>query len=247
MAQSQKEPIEASTTLAGRSVPYRILISTRARRLRVTVADGQVSVTLPRGVPHGAAEKMLHEHADWVLKQLTRAAQPRRQDKALPPDVILLRGAVVQVVVIEEPGRQSRLRVQERGERPVLRVPPGEGKGGRALAVPWLKARAREELGAAADQWAVRMGVRFKSVTIRDQKTRWGSCSSRGTLSFNWRLVMAPPAVQTYVVIHELAHLKQPNHSPAFWQVVRQHYPEYKQARAWLRQIAALLRPADLA
>lgn len=246
MAQSQKEPIEASTTLAGRSVPYRVLISNRARRLRVTVADGQVSVTLPRGVPRGAAEKMLREHAEWVLKQLTRAAQPRRPDKSLPPDVILLRGEVVQVVVIEEPGRASRLRVEDTADRLILRVAPGEGKGGRALAVPWLKSRARAELSAAADQWAARMGVRFKSITIRDQKTRWGSCSNRGTLSFNWRLVMAPQAVQTYVVIHELAHLKQPNHSPAFWQIVAQHFPDYKKARAWLRQNAALLRPADL-
>lgn len=246
MAQSQKEPIEASTTLGGRSVPYRILISTRARRLRVTVANGKVSVTLPRGVPRGAAEKMLHEHADWVIKQLTRAADPRRPDKSLPPDVILLRGEVVQVVVIEEPGRASRLRVEETPDRLILRVAPGEGKGGRALAVPWLKACARAELSAAADQWAARMGVRFKSITIRDQKTRWGSCSSRGTLSFNWRLVMAPQAVQTYVVIHELAHLKQPNHSPAFWQIVAQHFPDYKKARAWLRGNAGLLRPADL-
>lgn len=247
MPGAQKEPIEASTTLGGRSVPYRILISARARRLRVTVFDGQVSVTLPRGVPRGAAEKMLQEHADWVLKQLTRAAQPRRSESPLPPDVILLRGKGMQVVIVEESGRSSRLRVEESADRLTLRVPQGEGKGGRAMAVPWLKARAREELSAAADHWAARMGVRFKSITIRDQKTRWGSCSSRGTLSFNWRLVMAPQAVQAYVVIHELAHLKQPNHSPAFWQVVAQHFPEYKKARAWLRTNAARLRPSDLA
>jgi hypothetical protein len=165
----------------------------------------------------------------------------------LPPDVILLRGKGMQVVIVEESGWSSRLRVEESADRLTLRVPQGEGKGGRAMAVPWLKARAREELSAAADHWAARMGVRFKSITIRDQKTRWGSCSSRGTLSFNWRLVMAPQAVQAYVVIHELAHLKQPNHSPAFWQVVAQHFPEYKKARAWLRTNAARLRPSDLA
>lgn len=247
MPGGQKEPIEATTSIGGRVVPYRILVSTRARRLRLTVSNGQVSVTLPRGVPRGAADKMLQEHADWVLKQLTRAASPRHPVKNLPPDVILLRGAVRQVVIVEEAGRSSRLRVNESADRLTLRVAQGEGKGGRALAVPWLKARAREELSMAADHWAGRMGVRFKSITIRDQKTRWGSCSSRGTLSFNWRLVMAPEAIQEYVVIHELAHLKQPNHSTAFWQIVSQHFPDYKKARAWLRANASLLRPADLA
>jgi hypothetical protein len=243
----QKEPIEAIITLGGRKVPYRVLVSTRARRLRLSVTNGQVSVTLPRGVPRGAAEKMLQEHADWVLKQLARAANPRHPQKTLPPDVILLRGDVKQVVVVEEAVRISRTRVDETSERLILRVPAGEGKQGRSLAVPWLKALARDEITAAVIRWANRMGVRFSAISIRDQKTRWGSCSSRGTLSFNWRLVMAPRVVLEYVVIHELAHLKQPNHSPAFWQIVAQHFPDYKKARAWLRANATLLRPADLA
>lgn len=247
MPRTQNEPIEAVTTLAGRAVPYRVLVSTRARRLRVTIANGQVSVTLPRGVPHAAAEKMLREHSEWVLKQLTRSAKARQPEKTLPPDVILLRGEVKQVVILEEAGRVSRMRVEETPDRLVLRVPQGEGKTGRALAVPWLKARARDELSTTASLWAGRIGVRYTALSIRDQKTRWGSCSSRGTLPFNWRLVMAPVAIQEYVVIHELAHLKQPNHSPAFWQLVAQHFPEYKKARAWLRTNAALLRPDDLA
>ncbi len=246
MAQSQKEPIEAFTTVGGQRIAYRIHTSARARRLRLTVSGGQVSVTLPRGVPRAEAEKMLKQHADWVMKQLARSTSPRAPQKTLPTDVILLRGEVKHVVVIEEAGRLSRLHIKETPDRLILRVPKGEGKKGRSLAVPWLKALAREEISAAANRWATRMGVRFNAISIRDQKTRWGSCSSRGTLSFNWRLVMAPPAVLEYVVIHELAHLKQPNHSPSFWQIVGQHFPDYKMARTWLRANASLLRPADL-
>jgi len=161
--------------------------------------------------------------------------------------VILLRGEVKKVVIHEESERQTRLRVDEGADRLIIHAPVGTRKAGRSLAVPWLKAKAREEITAAAQQWASRMGLSYRSISIRDQKTRWGSCSSRGTLSFNWRLVMAPPAILEYVVIHELAHLKQPNHSRAFWQLTGQYYPDFKKARAWLRNNASLLRPVDLA
>lgn len=246
MAGKSSKPIEAVTTIGGRRVPYRILISQRARRLRLTISSGEVSVTLPKGVPHGEAEKMMQNNSDWLIKHLERDSKPRPAAKALPPDVILLRGEVKKVIVIEEAERRERVRIDESADRLVLRVPRGFGKGGRSLAVPWLKALARDELTAAASKWAARMGVSYHTIAIRDQKTRWGSCSTRGTLSFNWRLVMAPPAIMDYVVIHELAHLKQPNHSPAFWQVVAQYCPDYKKARAWLRGNGSLVRPPDL-
>lgn len=246
MAGKNTKPIEAVTTIGGRRVPYRILISQRARRLRLTISSGEVSVTLPKGVHHGEAEKMLHNNSDWLIKHLERASKPRPSAKTLPPDVILLRGEVKKIVIVEEADRRERIRIDEGADRLVMRVPRGFGKRGRSLAVPWLKALARDELTAEASKWAAKMGVSYRAITIRDQKTRWGSCSTRGTLSFNWRLVMVPPTIMDYVVIHELAHLKQPNHSPAFWQVVAQYYPDYKKARAWLRGNVSLVRPPDL-
>lgn len=246
MARNQNEPTEAVTTIGSQKITYHIRISKRARRLRLTVSGEQVSVTLPKGVPRCEAEKMVQLHSAWVLKQLARSTTPRKPQNSLPANVILLRGEAKRVDLIEEAERKSRLRIEETPDRLILRVPEGEGKKGRRLAVPWLKALARDEITIVALRWANRMGARFSSISIRDQKTRWGSCSSRGTLSFNWRLVMVPPAVLDYVVIHELAHLKQPNHSTAFWQVVAQYFPEYKKARSWLRANANLLRPADL-
>ncbi len=80
-------------------------------------------------------------------------------------------------------------------------------------------------------------------VTIRDQRTRWGSCSSRGTLSFNWRLIMAPPDVMDYVVVHELCHLIEPNHSRKFWQLLAGLLPDFRQPRLWLKRNVNLLRP----
>jgi len=247
MPSKTRETSEAIITIAGQQVPYRVRISTRARRLRLTVSNGEVSVTLPKGVPRCEAEKMLHQHSAWLMNQLERATRTKTPAKTLPADVILLRGEAKKVVIREESERQSRVRVEEGADRLVIYTPLGTRKSGRSLAVPWLKARAREEISAAAQKWAGRMGLSYRALSIRDQKTRWGSCSSRGTLSFNWRLLMAPPAILEYVVIHELAHLKQPNHSKAFWQLTGQYYPDYKKARAWLRSNASLLRPLDLA
>ena len=247
MPAKTREISEAIITIAGQQVPYRVRVSTRARRLRLTVSNGQVSVTLPKGVPRSEAEKMLQQHSAWLVSQLERAAKAKTPAKTLPADVILLRGEVKKVVIHEESERQTRLRVDEGADRLIIHAPVGTRKAGRSLAVPWLKAKAREEITAAAQQWASRMGLSYRSISIRDQKTRWGSCSSRGTLSFNWRLVMAPPAILEYVVIHELAHLKQPNHSREFWQLTGQYYPDFKKARAWLRNNASLLRPVDLA
>ena len=137
------------------------------------------------------------------------------------------------------------MRVDEIEGGLVLRVPVSTRAAPRALAEAWLKAQARGELEKILKEQAARMRVSPKKLTIRDQRTRWGSCSTRGTISLSWRLIMAPPQVMQYVVIHELAHLVQPNHSPAFWQVVTRYAPDWKTSRAWLHKHAAQLRPEN--
>ena len=237
------ESTEAIITLSGRNIPYHIVRSRRAKRLRLAVSDAGVSVTLPVGVKISEAEKMLQQHGEWVLAMLERVGQRKAKARSLPSDVILLRGEIKQIQVIEELERLARVRVEESADRLALYVPAGSGKDGRAMALPWLKAMARSAIETSVRKQAGRLGVSYRRITIRDQKTRWGSCSTSGTLSFNWRLIMAPPWVLEYVVVHELAHLKQANHSAAFWQVVAGVYPEYKQARDWLRKNSSLLRP----
>jgi predicted metal-dependent hydrolase len=100
----------------------------------------------------------------------------------------------------------------------------------------WYRDRARESICLLVADWAKRMNVRPSKISIRDQSTRWGSCSSRGSLSFNWRLVMAPPEVMEYVVIHELAHLVEPNHGTGFWSLLEGHCPRYLEHKRWLRE-----------
>ena len=95
---------------------------------------------------------------------------------------------------------------------------------------------AKEYIPRRADYFAQRIGVSYERIRIAEQKTRWGSCSSRGTLSFNWKLMLAPPKVLDYVVVHELCHLIEMNHSPRFWKLVEEIIPEYKEYRKWLKE-----------
>ena len=226
---------------SGKEIPYRLRVSARARRLRITVSGGGVTVTLPKGVPLREAERFLRHHETWVLAQLEKASR-QAKPTALPPDVILLHGEALQLSRIEEPGRIARSRVEISRGRVLVRLPAGSKLSTRNAAEAWLRQEARAEIEKVVIEEARRMGAMPKSVSIRDQRTRWGSCSSRGGLSFNWRLVMAPPEVLRYVVIHELGHLFEPNHSRDFWTLVARFFPDYKKARLWLRKNAAALR-----
>ncbi len=237
---SNEEP--ASIQLGSRSIPYTLKVSPRARQLRVTIANGQMSVTVPRGLRRGNVERFLQEHAQWILAKLDQPAK-RKAAPALPKDIILVRGAATRMERVEEVDRKSRAKVELAKDRLIVRVPAGSRTHTLTYAEDWLREQSRGVIANTVKVQAARMNARPTSLTIRDQRTRWGSCSTRGTLSFNWRLVMAPPAVMEYVVIHELAHLFQPNHSKDFWAVVARYAPDFKTHRAWLRKNASLLRP----
>jgi predicted metal-dependent hydrolase len=99
----------------------------------------------------------------------------------------------------------------------------------------WYRREARARIAAAVEVEAARLALRHGAIAIRDPRTRWGSCSSRGTLSFSWRLVVAPAPVLDYVVVHELCHLREQNHSTAFWRLVEAARPAWREQRRWLR------------
>jgi predicted metal-dependent hydrolase len=133
------------------------------------------------------------------LNSLDHLARVKQQVTTLPKDVLLLRGEVKKVEILAEKGRLGRMRVVEESDRLLLLVPEERAQDGRALLAPWLRGLSRAEIEKTARQRATQMKLNYRAITIRDQKTRWGSCSNRGTLSFNWRLIMAPPQVLDYV------------------------------------------------
>jgi predicted metal-dependent hydrolase len=226
--------------------------SRRARQARLTVRpDGVAVVTLPSRAPEAWAHELLALRAGWLERHRTRLLAERARLAARPPlgegrGIPL--GGVPHLVVVEAlPAGLRRSRVlHEDVATPRLRVQlaPGEGRELPGLLEPWLRGEARVALERRVALRAPELAVTPRSVSVRDQRSRWGSASRRGALSFSWRLVMAPPVVLDYVVVHELAHLRAFGHGPAFWGLVEAVAPQARQARRWLREHDAELRHA---
>ena len=206
-------------------IPVALRRSARARRisLRVSSLDGRVTLTVPRGVRDSEALAFAREKEGWLRAQLARQ----------PGQVTVGHGVEIPVEgrpLLVAPGHGRSVR-EEDGR---LLVPgPPEECGARLRG--WLRALARTRLAAAFDRYARALGRPHAGLTLRDTRSRWGSCSARGTLSYSWRLVMAPPEVLGYVAAHEVAHLEEMNHSRAFWAVVERLHGPYQDPRRWLR------------
>lgn len=204
--------------------------STRATRfsLRVSRSDGRVSLSLPLWAPEGEALAFLRDREEWLRGHLDRA--PRLQRAAI--------GALVPICgipreVVAGPSRAARF-VEGR-----IEVPEGPRAGPRIRAL--LGALARERLTRAVQDHSAALGRSATRITLRDPRSRWGSCSSKGDLMFSWRLIMAPPAVLDYVAAHEVAHLVEMNHSTAFWRVCARLRPDFGEQRDWLKRNGASL------
>lgn len=206
-------------------IAFTLRRSARARRmtLRVSQLDGRVTLTLPSRASEREALAFVQQKQDWIHKHLSQwqGVYPVGLGMSLPVEGVMRS-------VASGAGRSVRL------ENGALLV-PGDAERVPARVLGFLKARARDRLAAASDHFAHRLGRGYASISIRDTRSRWGSCSSAGKLMYSWRLVMAPPAVLEYVAAHEVAHLAQMNHSPAFWAEVERIHGPYKQARDWLR------------
>jgi predicted metal-dependent hydrolase len=127
--------------------------------------------------------------------------------------------------------RRQELWIARQRARQVPRL----GLERRTVSESEARAAAREVLAAVAEEWAARMAVSYRRIRVGAQRTLWGSCSPNGSLSFNWRLVLAPHEILEYVVVHELCHLKVLDHSPRFWELVERHRPGWREQRDWLR------------
>lgn len=207
-------------------IPVVLRRSARARRisLRVSRLDGRVSLTLPKGVPEREGLGFALEKADWIRAQLD--GRPDQVEVGLGGEV-LVEGRGLQIA----PGFGRSVKV-EGGQLLV----PGDAARVPARVQGFLKQIARERLVAASDRYAARLGRKYTRLTLRDTRSRWGSCSSQGALMYSWRLVMAPAAVLEYVAAHEVAHLAEMNHSKAFWARVEEIHGPYREQRDWLRR-----------
>ena len=199
--------------------------SARTRRfsLRVSQLDGRVTLSMPDRARERDAMEFLRGHEDWL-----RAALARRPAQSLVAmgDRVPVEGRWL--TLTPATGRSTRIE----GEALML---PGDPASAGARAAAYLKTLARERLAAASDHYAAQLGRKVSRITLRDTRSRWGSCAHDGALMYSWRLILAPPAVLTYVAAHEVAHMVQMNHSDAFWAVVTQLYPGWQAQRRWLQ------------
>ncbi|MEM9432892.1 MAG: SprT family zinc-dependent metalloprotease [Pseudomonadota bacterium] len=207
-------------------VAVRLRRTARARRLslRISGADGKVSLTVPPSVSLSEAKAFLRDKESWLQGHLSQAPE-------------LVEVGVGTVLPVDGVARE----IVEARRRSVglfeahLAVPYGASQAG-ARVQAFLKTRARDRLVAACDHYAAKLGRPYQRITLRDTRTRWGSCSSEGNLMFSWRLCLAPPEVLDYVAAHEVAHLAEMNHSPQFWATVASLLPAYDGPRKWLRR-----------
>lgn len=217
----------------GRSTPLEVRESVRARRmtLRVDPADGLVRVVVPAGLAEAEVRGFIARHTGWIAGRLA----------ALPPRLPFCAGAEVPIlgvphVIRTDPARAGRAEIAD-GAITVGGAPEHTARRVRDLLIR----EARRQVVARAADKAARLGVAVRRVTVRDTRSRWGSCGANGRLSFSWRLLLTPEPVFDYVVAHEVAHLREMNHSARFWALVATLTDDVDGARNWLRRNGARL------
>ena len=214
--------------LGDREIPLKVARHAQARHisLRIDGAAGAVRMILPRRAALREGLEFAEQKTAWLLTQLD----------AMPSRVPFREGSVIPVL-----GQDHIIRHDTTGRRGVWRAEGVIWASGHLEHVPrriadFLKQEARRELSARARAKAKRIGRTVKRVSVRETRTRWGSCSSDGNLNFCWRLILTPEQVLDYVVAHEVAHLRHMNHGARFWGLTARLTANAQEARAWLRQ-----------
>lgn len=220
----------ALQTKSGQTVNVRLEVNPKARRLilRLDERNREAVAVAPSKRKIGEAAAFARDRVEWIAKHL----------EALPENLslsagnsFLFRGEPCQIS-LEHSGR---LAIFEEGPPHVLYVPGQVATTGQRVE-RFLRKAAKEDLSRAVTHYCDLLGVEARRVTVKDTRSRWGSCTSDGRLAFSWRLIMAPPSVLDYVAAHECAHLLEMNHSPAFWAHVSTCRPDWKKERGWLRK-----------
>ena len=209
---------------------FAVRVSTRARRLTARVhVGGRVEIVVPRGVGPRTVRDFVQRFTPWIDRKVAAMREASTAFEAVPA-LITFGYTGESFRVYWQIAERERLRVRD-GE---IRIETADERGARRLLRIWLRRAAAQRLGPGLLQLADDLGYRVAKVAIRCQRTRWGSCSSRGTVSLNCSLLFLPPDVVRYLFVHELTHLAHMNHSARFWNSVEAHEPQYRQLDAAL-------------
>ena len=229
-----RRPVEPQTIeveFDGATYPVRLRRHRQARRytLRIQAASREVVLTMPLRGSLKEARGFAQQHGGWIAARLRRLPEPAplTPGRALP-----LRGVAHRIV--HRPQARGTVWTGSTDSGEHLICVAGQAPHVARRLGDYLKREAKHDLDLASRRYAQMLGVEVRRVSVRDQASRWGSCSTTGVLSFSWRLILAPPFVLDYLAAHEVAHLKEMNHSPRFWRLLMKMCPHTRQAKAWL-------------
>ncbi|UTW58654.1 M48 family metallopeptidase [Kordiimonas sp. SCSIO 12603] len=213
--------------IGSEDIPLRVRRNAQAKRmtLRVDRTSGDIKVTIPKRISEKAVNQFLNAHMDWIVNERTKLSlEPIKEGMKLP-----YLGEKRKLVFTGIAPRSVKCLSDE-----IQVGGPFDMAAGRLEK--WFRAQAKEKLEVACRRYADQLEVSYGRISIGDMKSRWGSCSSSGTLRFNWRLVLAPSTVLDYVAAHEVSHLLEMNHSERFWAHVARCMPDFDIQRKWLKR-----------
>jgi predicted metal-dependent hydrolase len=227
------DPAHLKVHHAGQSFKVALRRRPTAKRitLRVSNATGEVVLTIPERTDLLSAQRFADGHGDWIATRLAKVPERVTFERG---SVVPLRGVPHRIVHWSNIRGTTRAATGPKGEA-IIAV-TGEAPHMARRVREFLEAEARKDLAAAVKLHTGKLGVTAKRITVRDTKSRWGSCSARGALNFSWRLILAPPFVLDYLAAHEVAHLRELNHSHRFWRIVQAICPRTEEAETWLKR-----------
>ncbi len=240
--QIQKRDRDFQIEIDGQILPVKVVENDRAKRLtlRLLPAGDGLKITTPGHVDDNEIEEFARRNRNWVA---TRIARLPKRVELVHGETIPFKG--VEHTIVSSGELRGLVQVKLGNDQPVLLV-PGEPSAASRKLLSFMKREARKELDKAVNIHASKVGIRPKQIRITDTTSRWGSCSTTRTLSFSWRIIMAPPEVLNYLAAHEVAHLKEMNHSDRFWNLTKALCPDTDVQKTWLRAHGAKLHAVSV-
>ena len=208
-----------------------IIRSKRKTLALIVKPDGTLLVRAPLRASKAVIQEFVEKNKDWIEKHRAKVltALPPSPRQYVPGETFLYLGTAYPLEIVR--GGEESLRLDG-----TFKLAASRQREAALLFERWYREQARQVLTERVESFAHQYGFRYKRIRITSARTRWGSCSATGALSFSWRLILAPPSVVDYVAIHELVHTVEHNHSKQFWERVRTLLPDYPEHRRWLRE-----------
>lgn len=232
-----------SFTYDGINIEFEVTYSKRKTITILVEASGKVSVRAPHNLTQEMVVNRVKGKAKWIIKKLNEVKdiQPLPAEKEFISGELFMYLGSSYPLLLDIDEELTKPIVRLLGGRFIVQTPDCDKKIISDAMECWHRSKAREQISERIEYYKPWINAKPNKVTIKKQKKRWGSCSSRGNLNFNWRIIMAPAEVIDYVVVHEMCHLVYLNHSRNFWELVASILPDYKDRKGWLRKNGAIL------